>query len=432
MASFECVFTSDASGQLWNTCVWDIVSGSVLMQYKGGTSSPRTLCLLGSDYLLSGQTDKPVLRVWSLQRRDQLQKQIVCPGKVTALAASPDGLHCAAGIQEKIYIWQTSSGDLLAVLSRHFRPVSCIRFSDDGSRLVSASRDGQVLAWDLGDAVSSTHGTGEPLHVWAQHSFDVTDVWLGLGGGARCRVYTCSLDQTCRAYAMDSGELLATAVLDAPLTALAADPAEDHLFAAANTGKIYQVALYKWSGDTGRPKATFVGHESKVTCLSISMDGQLLASGSEDRTARIWDVLSKQCIHVLHHQGPLTNILIVPTPAAIAQSGSFSTETVLLPLGVFKRSMQAARDTNGVALNLSSVSRATLPSGRSRLNGVECSRVLSADLEESGGVEGGERSGEEDFGKQVSMLKQVNRELYNYAWNCVLRQQEPPCGSSVS
>lgn len=137
---------------------------------------------------------------------------------------------------------QTSSGDLLAVLSRHFRPVSCIRFSDDGSRLVSASRDGQVLAWDLGDAVSSTHGTGEPLHVWAQHSFDVTDVWLGLGGGARCRVYTCSLDQTCRAYAMDSGELLATAVLDAPLTALAADPAEDHLFAAANTGKIYQAS----------------------------------------------------------------------------------------------------------------------------------------------------------------------------------------------
>lgn len=104
MASLECVFTSDATGQLFNACAWDVVSGSVLAQYKGNTSGPRTLCMLGSDYLVSAQPEKPVLQVWSLQRKDH--KHMVCPGKVTALAASPDGSHCVAGIQEKIYVWQ--------------------------------------------------------------------------------------------------------------------------------------------------------------------------------------------------------------------------------------------------------------------------------------------------------------------------------------
>ncbi|XP_077546089.1 WD repeat-containing protein 18 [Haemaphysalis longicornis] len=431
MASFECIFTTDGAGQLWNACVWDPVSGSVLAQYKGGTSSPRTLCLLGADYVISAQHEKPILRVWSLQRRDQIQKQIVCPGKVSALATSPDGIHCVAGIQEKIYLWQVPSGSLLAVLGHHFQPITCLRFSDDGGRFVSASRDGQVLVWDLAEAAAAgaQGGSAEPIHAWTQHSYDVTDLHIGLGGGGSARCYSVSADRTCRVFAMDSGELLATVVLEGPLTAVVADPAEDHVFAGASTGKIFEVALYKWnaSNSTKRPEATFLGHDAKVTCLSVSLDGQLLVSGSDDHTARVWDVASKQCIHIFHHKGAVTNAFIVPTPIAVT---SMRPAPPTLPLGVFKRSTQAAKDPNGVSVRLDSalVSEWQEEKRSSKaLPPLDWAELLAA----AGGVRNGDDDeagstfeGDEDLEKQVAVLKEVNKQLYSYAWSCVLRQQQ--------
>lgn len=45
--------------------------------------------------------------------QDQLQQKIVCPGVVTCLTASPNGLFLAAGVAEAIYLWEVSQALLL-------------------------------------------------------------------------------------------------------------------------------------------------------------------------------------------------------------------------------------------------------------------------------------------------------------------------------
>ncbi|XP_071369270.1 WD repeat-containing protein 18-like, partial [Centroberyx affinis] len=52
-----------------------------------------------------------------------------------------------------------------------------------------------------------------------------------------------------------------------------------------------------------------------VTCLSVSMDGTLLLSGSHDETVRLWDVQSKQTVRCITHKGPVTNAVIMAAPA---------------------------------------------------------------------------------------------------------------------
>ncbi|KAK2169879.1 hypothetical protein LSH36_6g05065 [Paralvinella palmiformis] len=111
-AHYEVLLTTETTGQLCNICVWDTKSGTQLLTYKGGSSAPRTLCLLQQDYIISAVHNKPILHVWSMQRKDQIQQRMICPGPVMALATSPNGLYCVAGIQDKLHIWQVATGSI--------------------------------------------------------------------------------------------------------------------------------------------------------------------------------------------------------------------------------------------------------------------------------------------------------------------------------
>ena len=44
-----------------------------------------------------------------------------------------------------------------------------------------------------------------------------------------------------------------------------------------------------WDARTGTPLLELKGHTSLVTSVAFSPDGSRIVTGSEDRTARVWD-----------------------------------------------------------------------------------------------------------------------------------------------
>uniref|UniRef100_A0A8B9Z1U2 WD repeat-containing protein 18 n=1 Tax=Buteo japonicus TaxID=224669 RepID=A0A8B9Z1U2_9AVES len=81
--------------------------------------------------------------------QDQLQQKIICPGPVTCLTASPNGLYILAGVAESIYLWEVSNGNLLAILNRHYQDLTCLCFTDDSSHFLSGAKDCLALVWNL-------------------------------------------------------------------------------------------------------------------------------------------------------------------------------------------------------------------------------------------------------------------------------------------
>nr|XP_057930464.1 WD repeat-containing protein 18 [Doryrhamphus excisus] len=321
-APLEVVLSSDSSSQLWNSTVFDLHSGSSLLSYRGGNSSARTLCVLNGEYLVSAQLGKNFINVWEIQRKDQLQQKIVCPGVVTCVSASADGLFLAAGVAEAVYLWEVPTGKLLSVVTRHYQDVTCVKFTDDSSHFVSGGKDSVVLVWSVSSViqVDLSHAP-EPRHILSRHSLPITDLHCGMMG-PQARVATASLDQTVKLWEVSSGELLLSVIFDVEIMSVTLDPCEYFLFCGGSDGSIFQVSLctqgitrdksFQCDADGNR---TFKGHRNVVTCLSVSMDGTLLVSGSHDESVRLWDIQSKQCVRCFAHKGPVTNAFVMVAPA---------------------------------------------------------------------------------------------------------------------
>ncbi|XP_047444165.1 WD repeat-containing protein 18 [Mugil cephalus] len=321
-APLEVILSSDSGSQLWNCTVFDPHSGSSLLSYRGGNSGARTLCVLGGEYLLSAQLTKNFINVWEIQRKDQLQQKIVCPGVITCLTSSPNGLFLAAGVSEAIYLWEVCTGKLMSVLSRHYQDITCLKFTDDSSHFISGGKDNLALVWSLSSVVQLdlSHGP-EPRHVLSRHSLPITDLHCGLMG-VQARVATASLDQTVKVWELSSGELLLSVLFDVEIMSVTFDPCEYFLFCGGSDGNIFQVSLCnqipsreKSFQSDNEGNQVFKGHRNLVTCLSVSMDGTLLVSGSHDETVRLWDVQSKQSVRCFTHKGPVTNVVMMAAPA---------------------------------------------------------------------------------------------------------------------
>ena len=70
---------------------------------------------------------------------------------------------------------------------------------------------------------------------------------------------------------------------------------------------------------------TLTGHQAGVTTVAISSDGAWLASGSDDKTARIWEADGTPRATLTGHEGPVTTVAISPDGTWLATSGTDAT-----------------------------------------------------------------------------------------------------------
>ena len=54
-----------------------------------------------------------------------------------------------------------------------------------------------------------------------------------------------------------------------------------------------------WATDHYQPLRMFAGHLADITCTRFHPNSNYVATGSADRTIRLWDILTGNCVRIL-------------------------------------------------------------------------------------------------------------------------------------
>lgn len=140
----------------------------------------------------------------------------------------------------------------------------------------------------------------------------------------------------------------------------------------------------------------FSGHTKTITCLALSVDDTILVSGSADETIRLWYVNSKQLVRTIRLKGIILNLLVRMLPELL-QVSEVQPSTVI-------RSFQKRYDGDQTTQTLEIICPIDNYVERLNENGTE------------------NRDDELTLNDQIDELRQINRELFDYAKTKILEK----------
>ncbi len=206
-----------------------------------------------------------------------------------------------------------ASGKLLAKLEGHTAPVYAFGWSRDGKMLATGSADATVRLWDA--------TSGASLATYKGHTASVHAVtWMPDGKS----LASASSDKTVRVWKAPEKKSAAGKKSDedksAETSGTTAPPAETK---PAETKATKKSVGKKDAKDPNDPLIQeFKGHTGPVTLLAAPSAAKLLASGSSDKTLRIWNLTSNKPAATIDIAYPVLAAAFSPDGKVLGSSGA--------------------------------------------------------------------------------------------------------------
>jgi len=200
-------------------------------------------------------------------------------------------LAMAAATLGQVLVWDWSSENYVLRQQGHPLEINSIAYSSDGSIVATAGNDARVKLWNV--------QTGFCFVTFDEHEAPITAVTFTPGRSGRA-VITASLDGTVRAFDTQRYRNFRTFTADSPrqFSSLAVDSSGEII--AAGTADTFEIML--WSMKTGKILECLTGHTAPISELAFGAGSRtLLASGSWDRTVKLWDCFGDAGKETLQH-----------------------------------------------------------------------------------------------------------------------------------
>jgi WD40 repeat protein len=186
------------------------------------------------------------------------------PAAIANAAFTADGQFFTAAEDKMARQFRIASDTPVKNL-QHPNLVDAVAFDDAGTRLATGCHDGSLRIWDVakGAVVKEIKAHVQTMPTAAQHPVYCV-AWVP--GGKQ--ILTTSYDKTCKLWDAASGNLV----------------------------KEFKAAPDPAPGAKVEPAKGPVGHRDQVFSAAFTKDGKMFATGSSDRTVKLWDVAAGKVI----------------------------------------------------------------------------------------------------------------------------------------
>lgn len=191
------------------------------------------------------------------------------------------------------------------VLVGHRQPITDVAFHPQFSLVASASEDATIKLWDweTGELEQTLKGHTKPVQSVA---FDHAGRYLA----------TCASDLAVKLWdSCDAWRNIRTFYgHEHSVSCVRFLPGDRHLVSASR-----DKTLRVWETATGHCTRTLRGHDDWVRAVDVAADGRLLASGASDTTVRVWDLATGETRHALRgHEHVVECVAFAPVAAHAA------------------------------------------------------------------------------------------------------------------
>ena len=278
-----------ATGSRDGTAIlWNVSTGAKLRTFEGQFStSNRVLANDVSDVTLSNDATRLLtmnldlsLILWDAVTGRRILTFDGPQQKLSGALLSRNGdVLATLSNKTSITLWNARTGARLRTIegkadSRHF-----VSLSSDGSRLLTVEKNSAVL-WDTASGerhraieageIKAVVLTGDGRLVFTATGFGQAVVW-NAETGARVRTFGRMPQDVTNAHFSDDGEWLA---------------------------KEMQNQSVMWTRAEGQAEVTSFSHECAVYCAALSSDGGLLATGTHNGEAIVWNTTTREKVRV--------------------------------------------------------------------------------------------------------------------------------------
>jgi len=327
--------------------LWDLADGTASAVFSGHTAAVTSVAFSSDGAtLLSASLDGAICQ-WDLQSQREAGR-IDTPGAVNVIALVDDGRQLAsAGPDKLIRLWSMplkmeGGGNMLRVPRR----VSALGASADRKLLAVGGTDGRIRIVDLAD--------GTIVYNLFGHENAVTGVAFQAGGPGlfgQPGLSTCGADGSLRVWDLATSRSISLLWGPQQPESIAMQPAGKQIATGTATGDVTlwkidvpppralagvsetpptvtvvstdgelvasgeqfdgRPAIVVRSIESGAVARVLLGHTGPINSLAFNADGTRLVSGSDDTTARVWDLTDSKLPEqttLAGHEGRVTSV----------------------------------------------------------------------------------------------------------------------------